>query len=90
MGFRSPAPKARPEEGGPSYPSRTLGPFPRQTCNSPADLKRQADCQYGPGAHKSASELFSSGSAYPEIFGGFFPAVSRDFIAYLRALIQAA
>jgi hypothetical protein len=37
VGFRSPAPKARPEEGGPSYPSRTLGPFPRQTCKSPAD-----------------------------------------------------
>ena len=29
-------------------------------------------------------------STYPEVFGGFFPAVGHDFVAYLRALIQAA
>ena len=29
-------------------------------------------------------------STYPAIFGGFFPAVSRDFVAYVGALIQAA
>ena len=29
-------------------------------------------------------------STYPEVFGGFFATVSRDFVAYLSALIQAA
>jgi hypothetical protein len=29
-------------------------------------------------------------STYPEIFGGFFPAVGHDFVAHLRALIQTA
>src|SRR5687767_9397125 len=29
-------------------------------------------------------------STYPEVFGGFLPAVGHDFVAYLRALIQAA
>ena len=29
-------------------------------------------------------------SAYPKVFGGFFPAVGHDFVAHLRALIQIA
>src|SRR6266850_754173 len=29
-------------------------------------------------------------STYPEVFGGFFPAVGHDFVAYFRALIQTA
>jgi len=33
---------------------------------------------------------WSRRSTYSEVFGGFFPAVSRDFVAYLSALIQAA
>jgi hypothetical protein len=29
-------------------------------------------------------------STYPEVFGGFFPAVSHDFVAHFRAFIQIA
>ena len=29
-------------------------------------------------------------STYPEVFGGFLPAVGYDFVAYLGALIQTA
>ena len=29
-------------------------------------------------------------STYPEVFGGFFPAVGHDFVAHLRTFIQTA
>jgi hypothetical protein len=58
VGFRSPAPNARPEEGGPSSSSRTLGPFLVRRAKARRILKRPAECQYCPGARKPASELF--------------------------------
>jgi hypothetical protein len=43
--------------------------------------------RYLPG---SWGRLMTRRSSYPEVFGGLFPAISHDFEAYLRTLIEAA